>query len=94
MTETAIFLDLLLYRPQAYVLLSFLHLLAEKRGYNPFTFIIKDIRPIAGRTVLTKEQVRRNLALLHEREFILVEKVNHCRTARDITLLKRGFIHG
>jgi len=94
MSENYILLDLLLYRPRAYILLSYLHLIAKEKGLHPFNFFIQDIRPLSGRVVLTKEQVRSNLALLHERGFIKVEKLQYPVRARQITLLTEGVING
>ncbi len=92
MSENTHLLDLLKSRPNAFILLSYLNFLAARESNNSFEFHIDAIRSIGERAALTKDQVRRNLQILQEREFILVIQVEVPRKFRQVTILDRGFI--
>lgn len=93
MSKNEILLDLLLFRPKAYLLLSYLNLLAYERKSYCISLYIKEIRPMSGRVVLTEQQVRIQLKLLSEREYIIVEKKEFITKSRTITILEKGFIY-
>lgn len=93
MFENTILLDLFYHRPHSFLLLSYLKLIAEDKKTNQFVFWPKDLRTIGSRTILTKEQVRRNLKLLHERGLIRAEKLKYPKNIFEITLIQNGKFH-
>ncbi len=92
--EYAYLLDLLLYRPNAFLLLNYLKLISEEKQMYPLPFSIQDISGICGRVVLNSDQVRRNLIILSDRGFIKIERPKYPRKVRLITILQKGTING
>lgn len=94
MDENDFLLDLILYRPKAFLLLSYLKLISEKKCEKQFHFSVCDIREIGSRVLLTKDQVRRNLVLLEERKYITTYKPKYPRKSVVVTILDPGGWHG
>ncbi len=92
--EYVYLLDLLLYRPNAFLLLSYIKLQCEQKQLHPLPFFIQDIRGMSGRVVLNSSQVRWNLDVLCELGYITIEKPKYPPKVRHITILQRGVING
>lgn len=88
--EHVYLLDLLLYRPNAFLLLSYIKFQRAEKQLHPLPFSIQGIRGMCGREVLNSSQVRRNLDILCEWGFIQIERPKYPPKVRLITILQRG----
>jgi hypothetical protein len=91
MDESQAYLHIILTKPQAFLLLSYLHLRALVYRSNTFTYTPGELRTVGCRPVLTSQQARRMLLFLQERGYISITKITHMRPLVEVTLLRGEF---
>lgn len=92
--EHVYLLDLLLYRPNAFLLLSYIKFRTLETQLYPLPFSIKDISGGYGKVLLNAAQVRSNLKILSDAGFIKIERLKFPPKVRHITILQKGIIDG